>query len=33
MYNVFHPEKNTYEIVGAPRVLGMRGYWRVKLIT
>jgi hypothetical protein len=33
MYNVFHPKKSTYCIVGISRVLGMRGYWKVKLIT
>jgi hypothetical protein len=33
VYDVFHPEKNTCCIVEAPEVLGMKGYWRLKLIT
>jgi hypothetical protein len=30
---VFHSEKGTSYIVGAPRVLERRGYWKVELIT
>jgi hypothetical protein len=30
---VFHSKKSTSYIVGAPRVLERRGYWKVELIT
>jgi hypothetical protein len=29
---VFYPEKNTYCIVGASEVLGLKGYWGIELI-
>jgi hypothetical protein len=29
---VFYPKKSTYCIVGALEVLGLKGYWGIKLI-
>jgi hypothetical protein len=33
MWNMFCPDKSTYCIVGAVKVLGPKGFWGVELIT